>query len=142
MLTVRRYFSFERIFAKKVLLAATGVAVVSGAIVFSFINVPDSIARPAQTSTAPLPSFEVASIKQDRSGSGEVRLGGPGISRFVARNVSAKILIQDAYGIKNSQLTGGPNWIDSERYDVEAKVDDSLAQQLRGTTLLANKLPK
>ena len=126
-----RHFSFERIFAKKVLLAATGVAVVSGATVFSFINVPDSIARPAQTSTAPLPSFEVASIKSHAPGDNMSRLGGPDVSRFSAINVSVKSLIEFAYHVEDFQVSGGTGWIAYDKFDVDAKVEDSLAEQIQ-----------
>ena len=67
------------------------------------------------------PSFEVASIKPNRSG--DRRMGiqmAPG-GRFVATNVTVKQLIIIAYRIRDQQISGGPSWITSEHYDISAK---------------------
>jgi len=75
------------------------------------------------------PSFEVASIKQD---TGDVlRMGGPDVSQFRATGVTARLLIDFAYQISDFQLIGGPKWTASEKFDVDAKVQDSIAEQLR-----------
>jgi uncharacterized protein (TIGR03435 family) len=98
-----------------------------------FVNAPGVRARSqsAGTSNAALPSFEVASIKLDRSNSGlrSTRLT-PG--RFSTTGISAKSLIEFAYSVEfYVQLSGGPSWISSNKYDVEAKVDDALAAKLQ-----------
>jgi uncharacterized protein (TIGR03435 family) len=70
----------------------------------------------------PLPSFEVASIRLNKSADsrGSV-LPAPG-GRFTASNVPLQYLVAAAYGIKqNFQLSGAPAWLLSERYDIEAK---------------------
>jgi uncharacterized protein (TIGR03435 family) len=88
-------------------------------------------AQSADKSNAPVASFEVASIKPNLSGRGGVIVFGninppPGpIDRFVTTS-TVKRLIEDAYGIQDSQLTGGPSWVNSERYDIDAKVPDSV----------------
>jgi bla regulator protein BlaR1 len=67
-------------------------------------------------------AFEVALVKPSSS-------GRPGTSietdpgRFKAINATVRFLIMYAYGIKDFQLTGGPGWIGSETYDIEAKSD-------------------
>ena len=43
--------------------------------------------------------------------------------RLNATNVSAKALIEWAYGIRDFQLSGEPGWVDSERFDIAAKSD-------------------
>lgn len=82
-----------------------------------------------------LPSFEVASIKtrvQDNpSGKGIPVVGGPDVSQFRASNATAKALIAVAYGVREFQVSGGPGWVDSIRFDIDAKVEDSLAAQLQ-----------
>jgi uncharacterized protein (TIGR03435 family) len=45
-------------------------------------------------------------------------------SSFLGRGMTVRELIRDAYGYRNrpaADVVGGPNWIDSERYDVRAK---------------------
>jgi bla regulator protein blaR1 len=83
---------------------------------------------------APLPSFEVASIKKHVPDNGpgmRIMMGGPDVSQFRALNVTAKMLIAAAYGVREFQISGGPGWINSDRFDIEAKVEDSVAAQLR-----------
>jgi uncharacterized protein (TIGR03435 family) len=45
--------------------------------------------------------------------------------RFVAKNISVEDLVQRAYYLPKSQIAGGPSWLDSNRYDIEAKMSDS-----------------
>src|SRR6478736_4661728 len=70
---------------------------------------------------AQVPTFEVASEKPS-----QLRLGGDGTiaidpGRFSARNATLKHLIFEAYRVPYSQIIGGPSWIDSDEFDVEAK---------------------
>jgi uncharacterized protein (TIGR03435 family) len=65
--------------------------------------------------------FEVASVKPDHSlsqGSNFNRTPGGGLN---ATNVTLREMIIFAYDIRDHQLTGGPGWMDSDRYDVVAK---------------------
>lgn len=65
------------------------------------------------------PSFEVASIKPNNSASGRsTESTTPG--RLRAINVTASWLIQQAFGIKAFQISGGPGWLDNDYYDVNA----------------------
>lgn len=88
----------------------------------------------ADLSTA-TPVFEVASIKVDKSGDGihmmSRIMNSPNDGRFYATNVTLKMLLRAAYGIQDSQISDAPSWIDSERYDVEAKADSSVNDELR-----------
>ena len=80
------------------------------------------------------PSFEVVSIKPSAPNLG-IRGGGPRGDRLMLMGASLKMLLQLAYARPNTsgqptnpnqlQIIGGPNWIDSDRYDVEAKADCS-----------------
>jgi uncharacterized protein (TIGR03435 family) len=73
--------------------------------------------------------FEVTSIKPNDSLAGLSSMGFPPGGRFTATNISLRELIRLAYGmppqlLPTSQLLGGPNWIDSERFDIIAKAGD------------------
>ncbi|WP_213806273.1 TIGR03435 family protein [Granulicella sp. dw_53] len=75
--------------------------------------------------------FEVATIKQNKSGDSGSR-STLNNGRFIASNTSLKNLIQyQAYGIPESRILGGPKWLNSERFDIEAKVDASALERLR-----------
>jgi uncharacterized protein (TIGR03435 family) len=79
----------------------------------------------AQSRAASTSQFEVASIKlADPSAPRPGRMGahidtGPG--QLSARNATLKELVEGAYALENYQVTGGTGWIDSARFDVQAK---------------------
>ena len=83
--------------------------------------------------TGPLPSFEVATIKPSVDGKAAPSINTPSESRTM--NVTARNLIEHAYRIPwtpglNERVVGGPDWIDSVHYDVEARIDQSLVAAL------------
>jgi uncharacterized protein (TIGR03435 family) len=41
--------------------------------------------------------------------------------RFECSNVSLRTLILFAYDIRKHQLSGGPGWLDDDRYDIDAR---------------------
>jgi uncharacterized protein (TIGR03435 family) len=70
------------------------------------------------------PQFEVASIKPNSPGgvnTGDFRVLPGG--RLSADKVVLRFFIQNAYGLKPFQLSGGPDWIASQGYDIEAKAE-------------------
>lgn len=77
------------------------------------------------------PGFEVSTVKLDKSGgSGSESSFQNG--RFTASNVSLKNVIQaQAYGVPEPRILGGPKWLSSERFDIEAKCDTSVSDQLK-----------
>jgi uncharacterized protein (TIGR03435 family) len=68
-------------------------------------------------------SFEAASVKLDKSDSGIVAIRPMVGGRFSAANVNLKLLISIAYGVRNSDISGGPGWIGSTAFDIEAKAN-------------------
>jgi uncharacterized protein (TIGR03435 family) len=69
-------------------------------------------------------AFEVASIKpSDPNARGS---SSNTDRRFVTiRNWTVKRLAQRAFGVEDYQVTGGPNWLDSYHFDINAKVDEA-----------------
>ena len=109
-------------FSRKLLLACAAMIVIAVPVLFGVANASQNNPQ-SQMTDASLPTFEVASIKPNHSGDRGVRIGNsPG--RFTATNVTPKMLIEFAYNIKDPQLSGGPSWITSERYDIDAKVPE------------------
>jgi uncharacterized protein (TIGR03435 family) len=82
-------------------------------------------------------AFEVASIKLNTSNKPPLTAGHLSFLRFVAKDSSRNgrftmegfaatplsVLIQLAYGVRDVQLSGGPAWVASDRYDVSARAD-------------------
>jgi uncharacterized protein (TIGR03435 family) len=101
--------------------------------------------------------FDVASIKPYTGGGGG-RNGGPGGNPPQAGGggalrltpgrvatapggVTARRIVLEAYHLTQYQLAGGPGWMDSDRFDLEAKAEGATDTQLRQMlqTLLAER---
>jgi len=109
-------------FGKKLFLTAAGLAAVAAPLAIGILNAPLSHAQPP----ASRPKFEVASIKS--AGTDNHRHWFPAITgdRFTITNGTLKVLIGLAYDVHDSQISGGPNWSDSEKYDLQAKAGSAL----------------
>lgn len=114
----------------RALVRTAGVAFFAASAMLAPVKAPRVRAQSQETSQAALPSFEVASIKLDRTESGHTSIGfRPG--RFNTVGTSAKSLIKYAYDLKSdAQLSGRPSWVNSDKYDIEAKIDDALTDKL------------
>jgi uncharacterized protein (TIGR03435 family) len=77
----------------------------------------------AQQAATPLPEYDAAVIKVNKTLSGDSGTDTDDAT-FQATNVSMKRLISRAFGIRESQIFGVPAWADSMRWDVNAKVTD------------------
>ena len=65
--------------------------------------------------------FDVASIKPNNSGAvGEQVRFYPPSGRVTMTNVTLKGLIRQAFQLQESQLTGGPVWLNSDHFDIVA----------------------
>jgi bla regulator protein blaR1 len=143
-------------FAKKLALAVAGTAALAIPVVVGALNVPAIGAQSSQS--APRPKFEVASIKRCNAadlGSQEMARGGgrgggvlgdPGMFRTPC--VTVRALIEGAYVryadgqgqplsmLKKQPLQGGPDWIDSDRYTVDAKPETPQTRAMMGGPML------
>ena len=68
-------------------------------------------------------AFEVASIKPNNSGDNRIMMQSqPG--RMTMTNVTLRQLIRQAYQLQEFQITGGPGWVGSDHFDINAKMPD------------------
>jgi uncharacterized protein (TIGR03435 family) len=79
----------------------------------------------AQTRVVPK-TFDVVSVKPNLTGSEAHRATTLPGGVFTATNVSLKSLMSRAFGVAEAQIEGGPGWIGSDEYDVEARADTPL----------------
>lgn len=88
------------------------------------------------SSTASLKTYEyeVASIKPSKTDSAN------GVFRFAMRytddglsveNFPLMLLVQQAYGVNKDRISGAPDWLNAERFDIEAKMDGAAAEELK-----------
>ncbi|HEY2382831.1 MAG TPA: TIGR03435 family protein [Terriglobia bacterium] len=88
-----------------------------------------------QATTPGTAAFEVASVKPSASASDRALIQAvPG--RLLMENFAPRTLIVLAYGVGDYQVAGGPSWIGSDRFDVQAKAEgNATVQQMEGPML-------
>lgn len=69
------------------------------------------------------PTFEVATIKPNDSGAANIEMRRFGVDDFATKNSSLVDLITFAYDVQARQISGGPEWMSHDRYDIQAKPD-------------------
>jgi uncharacterized protein (TIGR03435 family) len=98
-----------------------------------FALLSPTLARAQSAATSPqLPDYkyEVASIKPSKATSS--RWGAPSDDAFTVTGVPLRTLVQVAFHITGDYgLSGDPSWLNSERYDVDAKMDNDVADALK-----------
>jgi len=86
--------------------------------------------------------FEVASIKPNKSADTGRAFVPQSADRISATNVTLRELLRIAYNLQDFQISGGPSWIDSSGYDIEAKAGTEASPpdlQLMLQSLLAER---
>lgn len=79
-----------------------------------------SVATVLSQST-PQPTFDVASVKRNLSGGQMMMRNAPG--NVSMANVPLRQVIRQAYQLQDFQIVGGPEWINSDRFDIDARFD-------------------
>ena len=75
---------------------------------------------------APAPAaFDVSSVKPNKDGGPSSVRVTPGGMLSVTNN-NLRNIIRNAWNITNDQIVGGPDWIDSDRFDITAKASRSV----------------
>jgi uncharacterized protein (TIGR03435 family) len=69
---------------------------------------------------ATAPAFEVASVKVSHAPP-DSSASKSAVGSVWMRNMTLRASIGIAYDVKELQVLGGPKWLDSERYDIDAK---------------------
>ncbi len=102
---------------KKLLLASAAVAAVTVPLLAGLAD------------TTPAPTFEVASIKPSKPGPSKPGpfLVGFQIARgahFTVHGITPKMLVEEAYSVKDAQISQAPPWFNTDRYDIDAKPEE------------------
>lgn len=111
---------------EKAVVYALAVALAS----CGFARAQQATAQLLHPGAGPPPAFEVATIKPSH-GNGSTNYG-IAEGRFRAENATIAEIIRLAYNVKSDdRLEKGPDWTNSERFDIEAKTtdDDGIALQ-------------
>jgi uncharacterized protein (TIGR03435 family) len=80
------------------------------------------------------PAFEAVSIKPARPGTAGRSLSENPGPRLTTSNATLKMLVMFAYRVMPDQVSGGPGWVESDGFDIDAKASDAKVTpaQLRG----------
>lgn len=113
-------------FARKALLASAAVLAVAIPMTVGMLNATPGRAQSAEAS-ATAPVFSSVSVRPEQSAGNEPNHFQAFFSlrdgSFSARGITLERLIQDAYHLQDSQVSGGPDWLNTARFDVDAKFD-------------------
>ena len=109
---------------KRILVAGLPIVAIVAPIVVGILDAPRvraaSFSRILEQEA--VVEFEVAWLKVNKSGlMGKVSIQMLPGGRFSAENVTLGQLIRNAYNLQDSQLSGGPKWLDDDRFDIVAK---------------------
>jgi uncharacterized protein (TIGR03435 family) len=89
------------------------------------VNLSASAAQ-SQTLAPDRPEFEAASIKLRPATSGPIRVSaGVDAGRIQYRSVTVIDCIRNAYGVPRYRISGGPDWLGSDRYDIIARASSA-----------------
>jgi len=123
---------------RKLLLAVLGVAAVAGPVTLWLLNPPRGRAQTPAVSASK--TFEVASIKPgDPNARGAQFLFAPG-GRINVKNFRVRNMIMLAFQIRDFQITGGPDWMNNDPYDISAKGDDEIIPPEQMRIMMQNLL--
>ena len=119
---------------QRVLLGAAAALVLMVPVAHGVIGHAQQVNDPVIARMDATDTFEFASVKQNLSGDGQRGIGFQAGGRFRARNMTVRGIIAAAYGLPQPlpmfRVVGGPNWIDSDRYDVDAAARSEVAGTL------------
>jgi bla regulator protein blaR1 len=118
-------------FSRKLLLSAAALVAVAAPIVFGLANATQSQAQSqAETAGAGAAAYKSASIKPSNSANGAfqpvaIMFGHDG---FTARSATLQAVMQVAYGVQPNQISAAPEWVNSEKFDIDVRLGDSPAE--------------
>jgi uncharacterized protein (TIGR03435 family) len=120
---------------RKAVLCTAAALAIGVPLGFGMLHAMQEPTQLVHATSAPVPEFEVVSIKPNHD-AGPGRLIGMSHTGFTTKHASLKDIIGIAYGLKgDGQLIGGPSWMNSEYYDIEAKESEADLEAAKKLTM-------
>src|SRR5688572_7226145 len=93
---------------------------------------------------SPQPVFDVASVKENTSGSGAGGIAPPTPGRWRITNTPLRFIVLEAFDLRDHELIGSPEWTESTAFDITATYSAEPALTRQATramlrTLLADR---
>jgi uncharacterized protein (TIGR03435 family) len=105
--------------------------ILSGVSVLAVVLAANPASRAQAPAAVSASRFEVASIKPSNpnpaSGQASLPMILPALGRLQAQNVTLRLLIVAAYQKQSFQVIGGPGWMNTTKFDVNARAADAKA---------------
>jgi uncharacterized protein (TIGR03435 family) len=110
---------FQEIDMNKLMLWIVAIVVTQGSALFA----QDTNGTPKMMAADARPRFEVATIKpsQSRDAGGSLKVNPSGLINLT--NFPVMVVIQFSYNVPRHQISGGPSWLESERFDIVGRPD-------------------
>jgi uncharacterized protein (TIGR03435 family) len=103
--------------ARRIVLGTALVASIAIPVAIGIVTSP-RLAAQIVAPAADAPRFEVVSLKPSEPGASTVGRGIPG--RYTSQNMTVSRMIRMAYAIHETQIVGGPDWVRSAGYTIDA----------------------
>lgn len=125
-------------FARKLLLTSAAILALAIPIAFGLLHPTLTQAHSPKTGST---TFESVYLKPNTNGepmAGFIVHGRPmqavqfKVDRFMATNFSLGGLITLVYQVQDDQIVGGPDWLNTDKYDVEAKLNSAEVDRRQG----------
>ncbi|HET8891408.1 MAG TPA: M56 family metallopeptidase [Candidatus Angelobacter sp.] len=124
-------------FSRKLLLSVAGLLSIALPIVYGLARPAQGHAQSSSQNAAPNAAVFNSgglhvSITPGDPGNGVIQtriIYSP--NGLMAKNQTLLELIKLAYGVQANQISGGPDWISSARFNIEVKLDDSVVAELK-----------
>jgi uncharacterized protein (TIGR03435 family) len=132
----RGWLVFQEIGMKKLMLWVVAIVATPGSALFA----QDTSGTPKTMAADARPQFEVATIKpsQSREAGGSFKVNPSGLVNVA--NFPVMVLIQFSYNVPHRQISGGPSWLESERFDIVGKPDTEGAPNMNQLRAMLLKL--
>ena len=109
--------------------AFTAAAITAAALMIAAIAPLRAVSTISQAPAQPRLEFEVASVKKNLSGNQGGSFGARPGGQIIVTNNTLRNIIRNVWNLQDFQIVGGPEWINQDRWDVNAKAPESLIQQ-------------
>jgi uncharacterized protein (TIGR03435 family) len=135
-------------FSRKLLLGVAGVLSIALPIIYGLARPAQGRAQSSTQNAAPNPAVFTSgglhiSVTPGDSGNGVIQqriIYTP--DSLKAKNQTLLELIKLAYGVQASQISGGPDWMATARFNIDVKLDDSLVAELKKLTPEQHKMER
>jgi uncharacterized protein (TIGR03435 family) len=84
--------------------------------------------------------FEVATVKPHPQGDNTVTTTWRG-GRYEAKNCSVKLLVEQAFAVPPDEVSGGPDWVEKQRFDITGMIPAATWGQMQGMTIFNQEKP-